>query len=254
MNRVHKTAIVDERAELGDGVEIGPFSIIHGNVRIGANSVIGSHCELGIPTPLSNGTPLVIGDNSIIRSHSIFYESSSFGERLVTGHRVTVREGVKAGVNLQIGTLSDLQGDCQIGSHTRFHSNVHIGKKSVIGNFVWVFPYVVLTNDPTPPSETLIGVRIEDYAVVATMSVVLPGVTVGTHALVGAHACVGRDVPPYSVVAGVPAKVVAQTRDLKLKDGSGNPAYPWTSHFHRGYPNAAVMEWLADNHELPWSE
>ena len=45
-----------------------------------------------------------------------------------TGHRVTVREGVKAGSDLQIGTLTDLQGDCTIGNYVRMHSNVHVGK------------------------------------------------------------------------------------------------------------------------------
>ena len=54
-----------------------------------------------------NSSPLVIGDNSFIRSQSIFYAGSVFGENLTTGHRVTVREGVKAGKNLQLGTLSN---------------------------------------------------------------------------------------------------------------------------------------------------
>ena len=252
MSNIHASAIVDPSAILAEGVEVGPFTIIHGNVRIGPGTRIGSHCELGVATPLSDGSPLQIGSGSVIRSHSIFYEGSSFGDGLVTGHRVTVREGVRAGACLQIGTLSDLQGDCRIGSYTRLHSNVHIGKMSVIGSFVWIFPYVVLTNDPTPPSETLQGVTLEDYAVVATMSVILPGVTVGKHALVGAHACVGRNVAAHTVVAGVPAKPVAQTDTIMLKDGSGAHAYPWTRHFHRGYPEAAVQHWLAGEHEFQW--
>ena len=56
---------------------------------------------------------IIIGDNSLIRSKSIFYVGSTFGPKLLTGHRVTVREGVKAGKNLQIGTLTDIQGDCK---------------------------------------------------------------------------------------------------------------------------------------------
>lgn len=68
---------------------------------------------------------------------------------------------VIAGKNLQIGTLSDLQGHCEIGDYVRLHSNVHI--KSVPGNFVWIFPYVVLTNDPYPPSDSLVGVTVQDF-------------------------------------------------------------------------------------------
>jgi acetyltransferase-like isoleucine patch superfamily enzyme len=188
----------------------------------------------------------VIGAGALVRSHSIFYEGSTFGERLVTGHRVTVREGTEAGVNLQIGTLGDIQGTCRIGDYVRFHSNVHVGQHSTVGNFVWIFPYVVLTNDPHPPSEVMRGVTLEDYVAVATMSLVLPGVRIGRGALVGAHSSVSRDVDADTVVAGAPAKPVCHTADIKLRDGSGLPAYPWRRHFHRGYPDTVVEQWLAE--------
>ena len=53
--------------------------------------------------------PLIIGNNSLIRSQSIIYGNSSFGQNLKTGHRVTVREGVKAGSDMQISTLTDIK-------------------------------------------------------------------------------------------------------------------------------------------------
>lgn len=240
---IHPGSIVDPQAELGEDVHVGPFTIIHGKVRIGAGTRIGSHCEIGVPTALGDGTPLEIGAGGLIRSHSVFYQSSRFGPGLRTGHRVTVREHTQAGQDLQIGTLSDIQGDCQIGNHVRFHSNVHVGKRSEIGHFVRVYPYVVLTNDPTPPSETLIGCVLEDYSVVATMAVILPGVRIGRHALVGALACVGKDVPAGKVAVGVPAKIVADASQIKLRDGSGHPAYPWIRHFHRGYPEDVLQRW-----------
>lgn len=240
---IHPTAIVSPIARLGVDVKIGPFCIVHDNVEIGDRCIIGSHCEIGVPTSLSNGSPLSIAADSLIRSHSVFYEGSQFGERLITGHRVTVREHTQAGKNLQIGTLSDIQGDCRIGDYVRCHSNVHIGKQSVIGNFVWIFPYVVLTNDPTPPSNTLLGCEIGDYSAIATMSVILPGIKIGQHCLIGAHACVGKDVPDHMIAAGVPAKVIGPTSNIKLRDGSGASAYPWTSHFTRGYPNDVTTSW-----------
>ena len=243
--KVHATAVVHPDAELGDDVEIGPFTIIHSNVQIGNRVAIGSFCEIGVSTPLAHGDRLEIGSDSIIRSHSVFYESSKFGDRLMTGHRVTVRENTLAGINLQIGTLCDLQGDLTIGDYVRFHSNVHVGKASQIGNFVWIFPYVVLTNDPTPPSETLDGVIIEDFAVIATMAVLLPGVRVGAHALVAAGACVGRDVPNSSIVAGVPGKILGATSKIKRR-GMDIAAYPWPTHFRRGYPKEVLDQWSVD--------
>ena len=243
---IHPSAIIHPDAQLGENVTVGPFTIIHANVRIGANTVIGSHCELGHPVFRGSSSPLEIGPDSYIRSHSLFYEGSSFGERLVTGHRVTVREGTRAGANLQIGTLSDIQGTCEIGDYVRFHSNVHIGQHSKIGNYVWIFPYVVLTNDPHPPSDVMMGATVKDFVAIATMSVVLPGVTIHEGVLIGAHSSVARDVEADMVAVGAPAKVVCPTSQVKLRDGSGQPAYPWRRHFHRGYPDAAVAQWLAE--------
>jgi len=240
---IHPSAIVSPKARLGKDVSVGPFTIIHDEVEIGDDSVIDGFCELGYPTPLAKGQPLRIGARARIRSHSVFYTGSRFGDGLVTGHRVTVRENTVAGLNLQIGTLSDIQGDCTIGDYVRFHSNVHIGKMSTVGNFVWIFPYVVLTNDPHPPSEVLLGCEIGDYAAVATMSVVLPGVKVGRCSLVAAHSMVGKDVAPDTVVGGSPSKYICDTRKIRLKDGTDRPAYPWTTHFRRGYPAEVMAGW-----------
>ena len=243
---IHATAIIDNDAIIGSNVSIGAYSIIHKNVVIGDNTEIGAYCEIGLPSKLANGRPLIIGKRAVIRSHSILYEGSTFGEDLVTGHRVTIRELTTVGNGFQIGTLGDIQGHCEIGDYVKCHSNVHIGQHSKLGNYVWIFPYVVLTNDPHPPSEVMAGVTIEDFAVIATMSVILPGVTVKTGALVGAHSSVNKDVNPDSVVVGAPAKFICGTEKIKLKDGSGNQAYPWRRHFHRGYPEAVVARWIEE--------
>jgi acetyltransferase-like isoleucine patch superfamily enzyme len=242
----HPTSIISSKCQIGASVSIGPYTIVHDNVQIGENCVIGSNCEIGLPSRLAQDRPLVIGADATIRSHSIFYEGCTIGKGLTTGHRVTVREGTVAGEGLQIGTLGDIQGDCVIGDYVRLHSNVHIGKYSRIGDYVWIFPYVVLTNDPHPPSNVMSGVVLEDYVAVATMSVILPGVTVGSGALVAAHSSVARNVASDTVVAGIPAKLICKTSDILLRDGSGKPAYPWRRHFHRGYPLEVVSKWLEE--------
>jgi acetyltransferase-like isoleucine patch superfamily enzyme len=242
---IHPTAIISEKAIIGANVKIGAYTIIYDNVEISENTIIEAFCEVGVTNHLSNGDKLYIGSNSHIRSHSIFYEGSVFLESLVTGHRVTVREKIKAGKNLQIGTLSDLQGHCEIGDYVRFHSNVHIGQKSKIGSYVWIFPYVVLTNDPHPPSDILLGVTIEDYAVIATMSVVLPGTTIRNGCLVAAHSSVKGETEANMVYVGSPAKKICSTSKIKHQDGSG-AAYPWRKHFHRGYPDELVKEWMSE--------
>ena len=240
---VSPLALVSPKAKIGRDVTIGPWTQVHDNVEIGDRVTIDSHCEIGYPSPLAEGEPLAIGDDSLIRSHSVFYEGSRFGPGLRTGHRVTVREKFVAGPGLQIGTLCDFQGHATVGDYVRTQSNVTIGQGSVIGSYVWLYPFVILTNDPHPPSELRCGVTVEDYAVVAAHVCVLPGITIGARSLVSAMSLVTQDVEPDSVVAGVPAMKRAMTRHIMLRDGSGRSAYPWMRRFRRGYPEEVVRRW-----------
>jgi acetyltransferase-like isoleucine patch superfamily enzyme len=240
---IHPSAVVSSRATIADDVTIGPFCVIHDKVAIAAGSVIESHCELGHPSRLADGSPLMIGAGALIRSHSVFYEGSSFGAGLVTGHHVTVREGTVAGKQLQIGTKGDIQGHCVLGDYVRTHSGVHIGQHAKIGSFVWLFPDVLLTNDPNPPSEQLIGPIVGDFAVIASKATLLPGVQIGDHAVIGAHSLVATDVPAGMFANGSPAKVVCRASDLRMKDNPAARAYPWNRRFCRGYPDDITRGW-----------
>lgn len=147
-----------------------------------------------------------------------------------------IRENSLIGDNVRIGTFSDIQGDCRIGDFTRFHSSVHIGKYSEVGSFVWIFPYVVITNDPFPPSKNLVGVCIQDFAVIATMSTVLPGIIIGFGSLIGANSLVQQDVPMEVLALGSPARIIKPVQKI-LNQVNGLAAYPWVQHYKDGYPN-----------------
>jgi acyl-[acyl carrier protein]--UDP-N-acetylglucosamine O-acyltransferase len=240
---IHPTAIVSNNAQVPNSVKVGPFSIIHDNVFIGEDSNIGSYCEIGIKNAVNSDQELRIGSNALIRSHTVMYSGSSFANFLETGHHVSLRERIQAGENLRVGSYSDLQGDIELGQYVRLHSNVHLGKQTKIGNFVWIFPFVVTTNDPTPPSNVVKGCSIHDFAVIATGSILIPGVTVGENSLVGANSTVNRNVAPFSVVVGNPAKHIKDVRDVLLPDGSGVKAYPWNKNFSRGFPDDVIEGW-----------
>jgi acetyltransferase-like isoleucine patch superfamily enzyme len=258
LGAIHPTALISPAATIGAGVTVGAYAIVHDGVRVGDHSVVGAHCILGEPLAASyedaayENPPLVIGPRAMIRSGSILYAGSTLGERFECGHRVTVREAAQIGAHCRVGTLSDIQGHCAIGDYVRLHSNVHVGQQSRIGDFVWIFPYTVLTNDPHPPSNTLVGVTVEDFAVIATMCVVLPGVTVGENALVGASTMVRSDVAPRAVVVGNPGKQVT-TIDAVKDRFTGGPVYPWAEHFERGMPWAGVgyAAWDAARRRTP---
>jgi len=240
---------ISSKARIGKNVTIGPFTTIHDGVEIGDNSVIGSNCVLGIPTKLAKLETLVIAEDSFIRSHSVFYIGSEFGPHLVTGHSVIVRENIQGGRNLQIGGATELDPNTAFGNFVKIHSRVNIAGQTVIGDFVWIYPAVVLTNDPLPPSDVVEGITIKDMAIIASNSFLMPGVTVGTGSIVGAKSVVKHDVPDVHCVSGDPAKVVCRIdRLVNLEHGL---SYPWPTHFRTGYPEESfpLMESIADKLE-----
>lgn len=236
-----RNVYISAKAKLGKNVKIGDNSSILDNVEIGDNSVIANDCVVG--EPLSDyysdenyvNPTTIIGANALVRSHTIIYSGCTIGESFSCGHRVTIREYSKIGTHCRIGTVSDLQGHLEIGNYCWLHSNVHIGQQSKLGNFVFVYPYVVFTNDPTPPSNICKGPTVGDYSQIAVFSVLLPGVTVGKHCLVGAGSIVGKNVEDYQLVIGSPAKAVKDVREIKSRE-TGESHYPWPQRFSRGMP------------------
>lgn len=234
--------LVEAGARIGDNCYIDSNSIIRSGTTIGADSFIGANCIIGeymMDFCLDREThdhKLTIGNHALLRSGTIIYTESEIGDHFQTGHRVTIREKSRIGSHCSIGTLSDIQGNCRIGDYVRMHSNVHVGQLSIVDNYVWIFPYVVLTNDPTPPSEDegFKGVHIHKFALVSTGSVLLPGVSVGRDALIGASANVTKNVEDYALVVGNPAKQIKDVRDMK--NNEGEKIYPWRFHFNRAMP------------------
>lgn len=233
--------IVEENVTIGDNCYVDSNTIIRSGTIIGANAFIEANCIIGeyemdfCIDRQKHDHKLAIGDNALIRSGSIIYTGSTIGDNFQTGHQVTIREKAQIGDHVSAGTLTDIQGNCRIGSYVRMHSNVHIGQLSQIDNFVWIYPYVVLTNDPTPPSNNFVGVHIHPFAIVATGSIVMPGLDIGQDCLIGAGAIVTKSVAPYAVAVGNPARSISDVRKTKNKI-TGEPAYPWREHYSNYMP------------------
>lgn len=236
--------IIEDNVVIGKNSHIDSNTIIRSNTQIDDNAFIGSNCIIGeywvdfCLNRQKHEHPLLIGKNALIRSGSIIYAGSKIGDSFQTGHRATIREKTHIGDHVSVGTLTDIQGNCTIGNYVRLHSNVHIGQLSTIDDFVWIFPYSVLTNDPTPPSEHFKGVHIKPFAIIATNSIIMPGMTIEQDALVAAGSIVTKSVTPYAVVAGNPAKPISDIRKVKNKI-TGETVYPWRHHF---------------KHYMPWEE
>lgn len=233
--------IIEDGAVIGDNVYIDSNTIVRSGVTLGADSFVEANCILGeyqmdfCRDHSAPAHPLTIGTHALLRSGTILYSGSVIGEGFQTGHNVTIREKAQIGEHVSVGTLSDIQGNCRIGNYVRMHSNVHIGQLSQVDDFVWIYPYVVLTNDPTPPSNNFVGVHVHSFAIVATGALVMPGLDIGQDALVAAGAIVTKPVPAYAVVAGNPGRTISDVRKVKNKI-TGEPVYPWRHHFKTYMP------------------
>jgi acetyltransferase-like isoleucine patch superfamily enzyme len=134
-----------------------------------------------------------------------------------------------------------------VGDFVFIYNKVHLCQGAKIGNFVWIFPYCIFTNDPHPPSLGDCGPTVGDYAVLGTRITVLPGRQIGRDAFVGSHTLVNRDVPDLTIAAGNPMSLKGSVDRIKLM-GTMKPAYPWRRHYHSRpdhvrFPADIVQRW-----------
>lgn len=194
---------------------------IHNQVSLGRDPTIGNFVIVGEPPRGKKPGELatVIGARAVIRSHTVIYAGNVIGDDFQTGHGVLVREENEIGNNVSIGSHSIVEHHVSIGSNVRLHSNVFVPEFSVLEDDCWLGPNVVVTNARYPQSknakENLKGALIKRGAKIGANATLLPGITIGENALVGAGAVVVRDVPPDAVVVGNPARVVKQIDKIK---------------------------------------
>ncbi|WP_050614620.1 2,3,4,5-tetrahydropyridine-2,6-dicarboxylate N-acetyltransferase [Bacillus testis] len=122
-----------------------------------------------------------------------------------------IRDQVEIGENAVIMMGASINIGAVIGSGTMIDMNVVMGGRATVGNNCHIGAGAVLAGVIEPPSAK--PVVIEDDVLIGANAVVLEGVTVGKGSVVAAGAVVTQDIPPYSVAAGIPAKVIKEIDD-----------------------------------------
>jgi len=186
---IHATAIVAPDAILGEDVEIGPYCVIGPGVEIGHGTRLGAHATIHCHTKVGAGNVIhafaSIGDAPQDKKYN--------GEptRLDIGDRNVIREFV----TLNRGTTKD-RGVTTIGNDNLFMSYSHVAHDCIVGN------HCVLANCSTLGGHVVLG----DWVIMGGFAGVHQFCKVGAHAFLANNAAVTRDVPPYVMAVGGPAK------------------------------------------------
>jgi len=133
-------------------------------------------------------------------------------EGVFIGHNTVVREGVKLYRGATIGHNVVIESDTIVGEKTTIQSQCHLTKNAVIGPCSYFGPCVVMINDQTlssvkgrPGTPHLVGPRIGRGVRIGAGALIMPGVSIGDNAFIGAGSVVTKDVPPGQMWFGSPA-------------------------------------------------
>ncbi|MCA0388240.1 MAG: acyl-ACP--UDP-N-acetylglucosamine O-acyltransferase [Bacteroidetes bacterium] len=188
MPEIHKTAVVDPKARIGEGVVIGPFAFIEADVEIGENSKIGPHAclyngaRIGSNVTIYQGASISHAPQDLKyageESHTVVGSGTTIHE-FVTLHRGTVETRLTSiGENCLLMAYSHVAHDCRIGNNVILANTVQVGGHATI----------------------------EDYTIIGGCTPVHQFCKIGKHCMIGGGFRVVQDVPPYILAGHEPLK------------------------------------------------
>lgn len=164
--------------------------------------------------------PACVGAHGILRKGTIIYGDVTIGDYFQTGHYVVIRAKVSIGDYCTVLNQSTLEGVIRFGNGVRIMSHVYIPSRTWFGDNVFVGPGVTFLNDKLPGRLREMpvpkGARIEDNVMIGGGCTILPGITIGERSFIAAGSVVTRDVPPRSLVKGVPGRIEPLPANLDM--------------------------------------
>ena len=190
MNKIHQTAVIETGAELGNNVEVGPYSVIGPNVSLGDETKLHSHVVVSGYTEIGANTHIFPFASIGHQPQDLKFKGESsrlkIGENNIIREHVTMSPGTEGG-----GFITE------IGNNCLFMVGSHVAHDCKVGN------QVVLANNATLAGHVV----LEDFVILGGLSAVHQFVRIGRHAMVGGMSGVEQDIIPYGSALGNRARM-----------------------------------------------
>ena len=235
---ISKKATVQTK-EIGSNVSIAEYCVVRENVTIGNDVIIHPHVTINQGVRISDGVEIFpgaiigkvpqnsvsilrktdylaevnIGENTSIGPNSIIYYDVKIGPDCLIGDAVAISEKCVVGQGCVIGRSVSLLYNVTVGEGSKIMTNSHITGNSEIGCNVVIGVGVNSVNDNNFGSEgydreAINGPVIEDNVKIGAGATLLPNITIGKNAVVGAGSVVTRDIRGNTLVMGIPARLI----------------------------------------------
>jgi UDP-N-acetylglucosamine acyltransferase len=183
--KIHPTAVIDPKAELGGGVSVGPYSCIGPDVKIGDDAVLRSHVVVDGRTTIGARTEIYPFASIGLPPQDLKYKGEK--SELVIGSDTVIRESVTVNPGTEGGGMIT-----RVGDHCLLMVASHVAHDCHVGD------HVIMANNATLAGHVVVG----DYAIIGGLSAVHQFVRIGAHAMIGGMTGVDHDVIPYGSVLG----------------------------------------------------
>ena len=186
---IHPTAVINQNAQIHPTVRIDPYAVIGDRVSIDANTVVGSHAIIDGLTTIGKDNQIFPGAAIGLEPQDLKYQGAN--SAVVIGDRNRIREYVTINRATNEGEATIIGNDNLLMAYS------HVGHNCVIDNEVIIANSVAIAGH----------VQIESMAIISGVLGIHQFVHIGTMAMVGGMSRISRDVPPYMLVEGNPARV-----------------------------------------------
>lgn len=211
---------------LARGVEVGANVTFYPNVTVGANTRILEGAVIGRP-PISTGNtnrPLntaaarvSIGSGCVIGANAVLYTHQHIGNRVLIGDLASLREGCRIEDEAVIGRGVLMMYDTTVKARSRIIDGAVITGNMHIESDVFIGPGVTTINDNEVYLKrfglapfAVEGPRVRRFALIGSGATIAAAVEIGIGAVVAPGAVVTKDVPPWTIVGGIPARPLRQ--------------------------------------------